>query len=109
MELLTNPLVKNQVLEPIKSDDFKTSTKPELTLTEKVVVALKITPKQHGWLEWFLRFIGFFLVLSSPVSVNAFLMPKGFSMLKGVVGFLTFPIMFFTFSKQKHRISHISG
>lgn len=109
MELLTNPLVKNQATVPIKSDEFKTFTKPELTMTEKAIVGLKITPKQHGWLEWFIRFISFFLILSGPVSVNAFLMPKEFSLLKGLVGFSTFPIMFLMFSKQKHRINHICG
>ncbi len=100
MEGLVNPLIRKDLSEPMGSFS-------DLGMVDKVMVSLKLSTKQQGFIEWFFRFISSFLVISLPVFVNYFVIPWQFSVLKGVLGYGSLVCVMFLFGKQKHRIDHI--
>lgn len=114
MESLVNPLIINNSImsgsNDKKSDAFSImNSNSELSIVEKVMVKLKLSTKQQGDLEWFFRFISPFLAMSISVFINFFIIPHEYSLWKGLLGFLSFPMILYLFKQQKHRISHICG
>lgn len=114
MEEFTNPILLSQASshDPEKNakrtaDDARFNN--DFSVLDKAMITLKLTTSQQAYLEWSFRFMLPLLIISFPVFVNTFLIPHEHSLAKGLLGFGSLGFLLFSFTKQKHRISHIAG
>ena len=101
LEAATNPLV-------VESDtNFKDKKSDNVATMNNS--AFKWSSHRQAQAEWLIRITSFFMAVTLPVLINKLIVPYELSVLKGLIGYSTLPAILFLFSRQKHRISHISA
>lgn len=113
MEEATNPILLKEASQDPELNAKRTADDARFnnhfSYLDKAMIALKLTTAQQAYLEWFVRFMLPMMIISFPVLVNTFLVPYEYSVIKGLLGFGSLAFLLFSFTKQKHRISHIAG